>query len=306
MDFYGQVVAVECKLCGEVGLDIESCRLRDRFPEFCRKHARKSTSYGLEPTSTFRDSYSPEPNYKPDNNSHNQDMTHYQDSSLTYNEDNSFEQPRSCEDDHKSCLAIVEQQGNLEEERNKMIKMNEELIAFINEPSEWHIHHDQTINPSLSPLSHTNIRCRRRHESPITAYLEIFAGHRPPKSSQGTICLIALGVEQLQFDLSRFSILGQTVGFKRLGLVVSRPPIDFLETSRVAVVQGTRGSLNDSVGHRCGSLLDRLVYVGSGFKIVVAPYNHWKQRGDEFSRKPSDFALEGDEDERSIEPISRM
>ncbi|KAI9181504.1 hypothetical protein LWI28_015612 [Acer negundo] len=133
MDFYGQVVAVECKLCGEVGHDIESSRLRDRFPKFCRKHARTSKSYSLEPTITFRDSYIPEPNYKPHNNSHNHDRTPHQDSSWTYNEDNSLEQPRSYEDNQKSYLAIVEQQGNLEDERNKMIEMNEELIALIKE-----------------------------------------------------------------------------------------------------------------------------------------------------------------------------
>ncbi|TXG58694.1 hypothetical protein EZV62_016523 [Acer yangbiense] len=45
-------------------------------------------------------------------------------------------------------------------------------------------------------------------------------------------------------------------------LVVSPPPVDFLVTARAAVVQGIRGNLNDGVGRRCGSLLDRLAYVG--------------------------------------------
>ncbi|KAK3193766.1 hypothetical protein Dsin_025076 [Dipteronia sinensis] len=72
---------------------------------------------------------------------------------------------------------------------------------------------------------------------------------------------------------------GRTVGFRRLCLVVSPPLVDFLETVRAAVVQGIHRSLKDDVGCHCRSLLDRLVYVGGGFEIAVAPSNRWRQGG---------------------------
>ena len=113
MDFYGQAVALDCKLCGEDGHDIESCGLRDRFPEFSRTHAQTSNSY------------SPEPNYKPRNNSDNQDRTPHQDSSWTYNEDNSFK-----------------------EERNKMLEMNKELLALLKEVA-WELKSLKNENDAL-------------------------------------------------------------------------------------------------------------------------------------------------------------
>ncbi|KAI9176767.1 hypothetical protein LWI28_006924 [Acer negundo] len=43
-----------------------------------------------------------------------------------------------------------------------------------------------------------------------------------------------------------------------------------------------------------------------GSVLVPVPVLKVWCRSDEFSREPSDFALEGDEDEQSIEAISRM
>ncbi|KAK1558620.1 hypothetical protein Q3G72_004684 [Acer saccharum] len=109
-------------------------------------------------------------------------------------------------------------------------------------------------NPSS--LLRTNIR---RCESPITTYLERFAGHRSSNPSQGTVRSIALGEEQPRFDISRSAILGRTDGFRRLGLVMSPPHVDFLETARATVVQGICESLNNGMGRRCKSLLGQLV-----------------------------------------------